>query len=103
MFWFLPLSLSDRIWSYSSRIFSSRSFNNRAQIILTCLRVKRCWLDDDECPGKLIKDVESVVDWWLSSSVDSDEFGFNWFRRCRRRTSSLIRLNKSSNSSKRKE
>jgi hypothetical protein len=71
--------------------------------MFTCLRVKRCWLVDDECPGKLTNDVESVVDWWLSSSVDSDEVGFSWFRRWRRRTSSFIRLNKSSNSQKEKK
>ncbi len=93
----------DRIWSYSSRIFSSRSFNNRAQIILTCLSVKRCWLFDDECPGKLINDVESVVEWLTSSSGESDEDDFNWFRRWRRRTSSFIRVNKRSKSKKKEE
>lgn len=43
LFWTLniPASFVVKISSYSSRIFSSRSFSKRSQIIPTCLRVNR--------------------------------------------------------------
>ena len=102
----LPLSLLDKTWSYSSRSISSRSFNNRAQIIFTCFNVRRCCCVGDERRDSCWPDgfevvavVESVVfegEALASSSEKSAEVAFSWWRRWSRRTSSLIRVNRAS-------
>lgn len=100
----LPFSLLDKTWSYSSRSISSRSFNNRAQIIFTCFNVRRCCCVGDERRDSCWPDgfevvIESLVfdgDEFVSSSERSVEVAFNWWRRWSRRTSSLIRFNRAS-------
>lgn len=99
----LPWSLFERIWSYSSRILSSRSFKRRAQIMFTCFNVNRCaefelarascCLDswDEFVSSSLRSDV-----WLVADAAAVDEAGFNWWRRWSRRTSSFIRVSKAS-------
>ena len=87
-----PLSFSKRIWSYSSRIFSSRSLSRRAQIRLTCFKVNRWgWFDRVSVSSSLPSEETA-----LTPTTPVGELVFTWWRRWRRRTSSLIRINSAS-------